>query len=435
MIVRRGLFALSLAAATAAALAAQSTPPTTPAGTATAFVGATVIDGTGAPPAADGVLVVRDGRIASVGARRDVTIPKDATVVDLAGRTVIPGLVNAHGHVGDTNGLETGARFYTDENVARQLLLYARYGVTTVVSLGGDGPAGFRARDAQSVPTLDRARLYAAGPVVTAEDPDAARAAVADVVRQGSDIVKIRVDDNLGTTPKMKRETYRAVIAEAHRLGKRVAAHIFYLDDAKDLLRAGVDLLAHSIRDRDVDAELIGLMKARNTCLSPTLMREVSTFVYETRPAFFDDPFFLRYADGPTVRALESPARQAQVRASAAAQAYKRALEVAARNVRALSSAGVRLASGTDTGPPARFQGYFEHLELERLVDAGLTPMQAIVAGTSDAAACSMLDADVGSLRAGRWADFLVLTRNPLDDITATRTLDAVWIAGNRLAR
>lgn len=424
------IFLVSTAIATGTA---QSPGATT--STPIAFTGATLIDGTGAAPIADAALVVRDGRLIAVGARASVSIPLDATIVDLRGRYVMPGLVNAHGHVGDTNGLDTGARFYTDEHVARQLQLYARYGVTTVVSLGGDGAAGFRARAAQDLPTLTRARLFVAGPVITAEDPAPARAAVAEVVRQGADVVKIRVDDNLGTTPKMTRETSRAVIAEAHRLGRRVAAHIFYLDDAKELLRAGVDFLAHSIRDRDVDAELIDLMKARSICLSPTLMREVSTFVYETRPAFFDDPFFLRYADAAVLRALESPDRQAQIRASASAQAYKRGLDVASRNAKALLAAGVRLASGTDTGPPARFQGYFEHLELERLVAAGLTPAQAIVAGTSDAAACSILDRDLGSLRPGRWADLLVLTRNPLEDITATRSLESVWIAGNRVER
>jgi imidazolonepropionase-like amidohydrolase len=355
-------------------------------------------------------------------------------LIRVEGRTIIPGLVNAHGHVGDTRGLETGPQFYTEESVGDQLLLYARYGVTTVVSLGGDGEAGFRAHDEQQGP-VERARIFPSGPVVTAADAAAARKAVADLAAQRPAFVKIRVDDNLGTGQKMKPEVFGAVIDEAHRRGLRVAAHIFYLDDAKALLRAGVDFLAHSIRDRDVDAELIALMKKRDVCLSPTLMREVSTFVYESRPAFFDDPFFRRYADEATLKQLEDPSRQAKMRESAAAKAYRRALDVAARNVKALSAAGIRLASGTDTGPPARFQGYFEHLELERLVGAGLTPAQALLAGTRDAAACTGLGDRVGTLAPGRWADFVVLSRNPLTDIRNTRAVHSVWMGGRRVPR
>jgi imidazolonepropionase-like amidohydrolase len=226
---------------------------------------------------------------------------------------------------------------------------------------------------------------------------------------------------------------YRAVIDRAHARGLRVAAHIFYLADAKDLLRAGVDFLAHSVRDADVDRELIDLMKARGVCLSPTLMREVSTFVYESRPAFFDDPFFRREADPAIMTALEAPERQKSVAASASAQAYKKALEVARRNLKALHDAGVRLAFGTDSGPPGRFQGYFEQLELEELVKSGLTPMQALSAATGTAAGCMGLAEAVGTLQPGRYADFVALSRNPLDDIRHTRTIESVWVAGNRV--
>jgi imidazolonepropionase-like amidohydrolase len=206
---------------------------------------------------------------------------------------------------------------------------------------------------------------------------------------------------------------------------------MFYLADAKGLLRAGVDFLAHSVRDVDVDRELIDLMKARNVCLCPTLMREVSTFVYETRPAFFDDPFFRTDADPKVLATLEDPSRQATVAKDRSAQLYKRALDVARRNVRALHAGGVRLAFGTDTGPPARFQGYFEQLELEEMVKAGLTPSQALVAATSDAARCMGLADRVGTLQPDRYADFIVLAKSPLEDVRQTRTIESVWIAGN----
>jgi imidazolonepropionase-like amidohydrolase len=272
-----------------------------------------------------------------------------------------------------------------------------------------------------------------AGPVITAKTPEDARAAVDDAAKLKPDWIKIRVDDNLGATAKMPPDVYTAVIEQAHKHGLRVAAHLFYLDDAKGLLRAGVDLLAHSIRDAPVDREVTDLMNARGVCLCPTLMREVSTFVYESRPAFFDDPFFRRDVDPKVVAALEDPARQAGVAASRSAQAYKKALDVARRNAKALHDAGVPIASGTDSGPPARFQGYFEHLELEELVRSGLTPSAALVAATGDAARCLGLADRIGTIQPGRYADLIVLSKNPIADIRNTRTIESVWISGNQV--
>lgn len=427
----RAYGAVAGCAALAAALAAASTPSLQP--DVRVFTGATVFDGTGAPPLSDAAIVVGSGRIVAIGPSGAVAVPQGAERLNLSGRTIVPGLINAHGHVGSAAGLDGSPAVNTDENVRRQLGLNARYGVTTVVSLGDDRDAGFRARDANDRPDLDRSRLYVAGPVVAAATPEQARAAVDQVAALRPDWIKIRVDDNLGTTEKMPPEVYRAVISQAHAHGLRVAAHLFYLEDAKGLLRAGVDLLAHSVRDAPADRELVDLMKARGVCLSPTLMREVSTFVYESRPAFFDDPFFRREVDPALLATLEDPERQATVAASRSAQTYKKALDVARRNVKALHEAGVRIASGTDSGPPARFQGYFEHLELEELVRAGLTPSRALVAATGDAARCLGLAKDLGTLQAGRYADFLVLSGNPLSDIRQTRSIESVWIAGNRV--
>jgi imidazolonepropionase-like amidohydrolase len=316
--------------------------------------------------------------------------------------------------------------------VLEQLRLNARYGITTVMSLGGDDEPSVRLRDAQDTVSLDRARIYVAGAVVTADTPEAARQQVDQNVALGADIIKIRVDDNLGTSRKMSPEVYRAVIEQAHQKGKRVAAHIFYLADAKDLLRSGVDLIAHSVRDDDVDTDFYTLLKQRNVCYVPTLMREVSTYVYESRPAFFSDPFFQREADTAVVRTLSDARRQARLKADRAAQAYKRALAVAKKNLKGLFDAGVKIAMGTDTGPPARFQGYFEHLELEQMVDAGLTPMQALVAATGNAASCLQLTG-VGTLERGKWADFVVLQADPLKDIRNTKSVESVWVAGNRV--
>jgi imidazolonepropionase-like amidohydrolase len=407
------------------------TPPAS--GTVKAFMGATVVDGTGGPPIPDAVVIVRDQRIVAVGPAKTTAVPPGAARIEVTGRTIVPGFINAHGHVGSTSGLESGAALNTDENVRRQLALNARYGITTVVSLGDDREAGFRMRDANDRPEIDRARLFVAGPVIAARTPEEARTAVDAAARLKPDWIKIRVDDNLGATEKMRPEVYGAVIEKAHEHGLRVAAHLFYLEDAKRLVRAGVDLLAHSVRDMPVDRELIDVMKARDVCLSPTLMREVSTFVYESRPSFFEDPFFRREVDPKVLDTLGDSARQARVASSRSAQAYKTALEVARKNVKALHDAGVRIAMGTDTGPPARFQGYFEHLELEELVRSGLTTSEALVAATGSAARCLGISDRVGTLQPGRYADLIVLSRNPLDDIRHTRTIESVWISGNQV--
>jgi imidazolonepropionase-like amidohydrolase len=379
----------------------------------------------------DAVLVVRDGRVQAGDAAAALRPPAGVSVVNLAGKFVVPGFVSAHAHVSDIDGLRP--RAYTEANTLRQLGVFARYGITTVWSLGGEQAPAFAARDAQQVPTLNRARLYLAGPIVTGATPEAARVAVARVAALKADVVKIRVDDNLGSGTKMAPEVYRAVIDEAHRLGLRVAAHIFYLSDAKALLRAGVDMIAHSVRDAEIDDEFIQLMKGRNVPYCPTLTRELATFVYESTPPFFADPLFLREADPALVAQLQEPARQDAMRRSASAQAYKAALVVAKRNLKRAADAGILIAMGTDSGAfPERFEGYFEHLEMEMMADAGLTPAQILRAATVDAARALQVK-DIGSLAPGSWADFVVLDRNPLTDIRNTRAIASVWIAGNRV--
>jgi imidazolonepropionase-like amidohydrolase len=239
------------------------------------------------------------------------------------------------------------------------------------------------------------------------------------------------VDDFLGQAQKMSPEVYRAVIEESHRRGIPVAAHMVDLEDAKGLVRAGADLLGHSVRDQPVDDELVGLLRERRICLSPTLTRELSTFVYGSRPDFFDDPFFLREADPEVVQQLEDSARQQRTRENPGALHWEAQLPLAKENLMTLVDNGVRIAFGTDSGPASRFQGYFEHLEMEMMADAGLTPAQILLSATGDAARCVGLDQELGTLEPGKRADFVVLRANPLDDIRNSREIEGVWINGN----
>jgi imidazolonepropionase-like amidohydrolase len=394
-----------------------------------AFVGATIIDGTDADPLEDGVLVITDGRIRTVGPRSAVTLPSGTEVIDVAGKYIMPGLINAHGHVGATVGLN-GNGGYTRNNLLRQLGLYARYGVTSVNSLGGDQVEGFDLRNEQFDNGLNRARIYVAGSVVVGDSEQAIRDEVNRNADMGADFIKVRIDDNLGASEKMSRPFFEALVDQAHIRRLPVAVHLYYLNDAKFMLDANADIIAHSVRDLAVDREFIDKVIASDTCYIPTLTREVSTFVYETVPDFFEDPYFLKEVEPEIIAELSSPERMSRIAGSRSAQAYKAQLPTAMGNVGTLYNSGVRIAMGTDTGPPARFQGYFEHMEMHMMVDAGLTPLDAIRASTGVAADCIGMG-DIGTLEPGKWGDFSVLTENPAEDIRNSHSMESVYVAGN----
>jgi imidazolonepropionase-like amidohydrolase len=348
-----------------------------------------------------------------------VKIPAGVEKIDTTGKTIIPGLINAHGHVGDLS----------------QLGLYARYGITAVFSLGGDRELALRdqTRAEQQTPALTRARLYIAGPIPASKTPEDARKAVDALAAAKTDIVKFRLDDQLGTATPMAPEVYAAIIDQAHKKGMRVAVHVVKLADAKAVLKLGVDIIAHSVRDQELDNETIALLKKNKAFYCPTFLREVSTFIYAEKPAFLSDPFLIKDVNQAELAKVQEPQFQEAMRNNKAAMWYKEHLAVAMRNLKKLDGTGVQVVMGTDTGPPYRFQGYFEHLELEYMTKAGFTPMQALVSATSTAAQCLKAADQFGALEKGRWADFVVLGANPLDDIRNTQKVESVWIAGNRV--
>jgi imidazolonepropionase-like amidohydrolase len=417
--------------------------------------GARLIDGTGRPPVENTVLVIERGRIRAVGASAAVRIPKGAKDIDLRGKTLMPALIDLHTHLGQTrNGLEAAPGSYTTENIRAQLERLLAYGVGTVVCLGTDDDLIYELRDEQRAvrqPT-GGARFLTAGrgfgvaggypPATPAsgngdryrpKTPQEARAEVRELARHRPDFVKMWVDDDFGRLPKMRPEIYRAIIAEAHRHKLRVVAHVFYLADAKALVDAGVDALGHSIRDLPVDRELIDALKARGVLYIPTLVRDESTFAYAEGPEWLRDPFF-QAGLAPTVLAtLESPQFKERFSANPDLARYRAAFEMGKRNLKTLMDAGVRIGFGTDAGPPLRFQGYFEHRELQLMVESGLSPLQAIVCATRNAGeflAPLRAGYRVGTLELGKQADFLVLDADPLEDIRNTERLSAVWQAG-----
>jgi imidazolonepropionase-like amidohydrolase len=345
----------------------------------------------------------------------------------------MPGVINAHAHL----NADVSNRSIRDKLIG-QLKVYADYGVTTVVVLGAgvdDLDETVKLREEQGTGPLDRARVFVAGSSIrnlkTAEE---ARAAVNNYADRKADIIKIHIT---GGPMDMTPEVYGALIEQAHKRNLRVAAHLFYMKDARGLLDKGVDVIAHAVRDQPVDAAFIAEVKKRNIPYIPTLTRDLATFIYEGPVPYFTDPFFTRHMDAYSreMKILTDPAMMEKTKNSKEAQAIKAAIEMNKKNLKTLSDAGVLIAMGTDTGTnTGQWQGYFEQVEMEMMAQAGMTPMQVIVASTGGAARAMKLDQQLGTIQPGKAGDLLVLNANPLTDIRNTRQIHSVWIGGRRLA-
>jgi imidazolonepropionase-like amidohydrolase len=420
----------------------------------TALRGARVIDGTGAAPVDNATIIIRDGRIVAIGPSASTAVPSGAEVVDYSGKTIIPGLISAHSHVGIFVGLRASAENYNRDAILRQLRQLEAYGVTTVMSLGLNGPLFYELRPELHAGSVPGADLFGAdrgvgvvggqpsAAVVPVADnqvarPDgeqAARLAIREMATRKADMVKIWLDDAGGALPtKVKPEVYVAVIDEAHKNGLRVAAHIFDLDDAKAIVRAGVDVIAHGVRDKPVDAEFIDMMKARSVWYVATMVLDYTNFAFADQPPWMSEPFFQR-ALHPAVRTmLDDPAYRERTLGLPATAKNRTAVATNKQNLKTLHDAGVQIAFGSDSGVGLRIPGVAEHLELALMVEAGLTPMQAITIATSKSAAALKLD-DRGTLAAGKLADLVVLDADPSAQIANSRKIHAVWHRGKRAA-
>jgi imidazolonepropionase-like amidohydrolase len=375
-----------------------------------AYEGARVIVGDGSV-IENATLVVQGEKIEEVGPAAGVRVPAGATRVSLAGKTVMPMLIDTHVHLGAGR-----------EAVVRDLKRRAYYGVGAVLSLGTDT---FDVLDLRSEAIPGGARFLSAGRGITMQEPGRttvpywvmseaeARNAVRELAAHNVNIVKIWVDTRDGKYKKLSPEIYGSIIDEAHKRGLRVTAHIFDLEDAKGLIRAGVDALAHGVRDQDIDEEIVALFRERpGLVLTPNLPeRGVRTDLAWLKPGLASSQLEI----------LERANTDRPI-----AQAF---FGIQARNLAKLNAAGVRITMGTDGNRP-----WGPHEEMQDMVLAGMTPMQVIVAATRNSAEFLRLR-DTGTLHAGKSADFIVLDANPLDDITNTRRISAVVLRGTPVDR
>ncbi len=413
----------------------------------------TLIDGRGGPAVADSALIATDGRITWIGPKAELKAPAGVPVQDLAGKFVMPGLIDLHTHVSNSDvEMQDPVRFFTREGVTRDLQLYASYGVTSVASLGTDQKPlvyEMRAEQRKGRPTV--ARIFTAGRGFTVKDgfptnkgnvpgipyepstPSEAAAQMEELAAEHPDVVKIWVDDRFGDFKKTPIEISRPIIEGAHKHGIKVIAHVFYLSDAKQLAAAGLDAFGHSVRDGAVDAELIKLMKDRGTWMIPTLYREWATFMFEKPDQLLSDPFFARGLDARQQTVLKSPEYHKALTGDKYFPRYPTVLKNAKENLKRLADAGVRIGYGTDSGVLTRFEGFGEHMELELMVEAGMTPAQVISAATKSSAEFLGQEKELGTLERGKWADLIVLGADPLASIRNSRQIDSVYIAGSKV--
>ena len=399
----------------------------------TAITHVTLIDGSDAAPLSDATVIIEQGRISDVGPSTRIVPPTGATIVDGTGKFVVPGIINGHGHVGPAPR-------------DPQLRQYALFGVTTTTSMYFDQDDIQAFKAAQNAGDLRGARILTVmyrfmsepfKPGSEMKTPEQARAKVDEIVAKGTDFVKVWIDAQGGRYPKLPPEITAAVMDQAKTHNRIRMAHVVELADARRIVDQGVNILVHNIRDQEMPDDFITTLKARNVSVISTLAREEAMFVFgmlPSGPAFIADPFFQKALSAERLALLRTKMRDEQAN-DPKRSLWQRMFDIDKKNLKKLVDAGIKFGFGTDSGGALDryfLQGWFEHRQMELMRDAGLTPRQIIQSFSKNNAEILGIAKDFGTLEKGKAADLLLLTKNPLDDITNMRALDAVYLGGKK---
>lgn len=411
----------------------------------------TVIDGNGGTPRRNAALVIHGEKIAAI-TDANARVPKGAAVIELSGKALMPEIINTHGHLGLLKGTKMSAENYTKENIARQLLQYQDYGVGAMLVMGTDRDEIYQWRTESREGTFPGALFYTAGrgfgapggvpPLSLGADlvyrpttPEEARQDIDELATHHPDMVKLWLDDFWGQYPKMKPQIYAAIIDEAHKHGLGVAAHVYHEEDAQRLVDDGVDALAHSVRDAEIPDTLIAEMKSKNVAYIGTMSLDEFATAYADDPSWLSHPFFRHALEPGVYEMITSPQYKKSIQDDKKTQAEIAAQSIEMKNMKKVYDAGILVALGTDSGAtPTRAFGFSEHNELQLLVHAGLTPLEAITVATKNGAELLHASGDFGVLRPGLKANFIVLDKDPSEDIRNTESISAVWKSGKKVS-
>ena len=397
-------------------------------------------------------MLVENGVITRVGAKGGVNAPRGALHIDLTGKTVMPTLINTHGHPGFQRGLTYTAENFNRETIMDDLNRALYFGVAAVQSQGIEkGEVMYQIRADQDAGRLGGARLHIAGRGIGAPNAgpggatyagiayevtteDQIRKAVQELAAKKVNLVKIWVDDRNGRAPRLAPNLFRAAIDESHKHGLQVNAHVFYHVDAVDLVNAGIDGLAHLVRDKEMDDELIASIVRHNVYVMPNLSPEWNTYPELPHWLRDGDPMITLMRESVSPQVIARMRKAYDDRNPAAVERTRTQYAILQHSLAKLARANAKIILGCDTGLEDHLFGVSEQHELESMVNAGMTPAQVIVSATSRAAQYLKLDR-MGVLAAGKEADFLVLDGNPLDNITNTERISRIYIKGVEVDR
>ena len=416
----------------------------------TYYFGARVIPGDGSPVIEEATFIVANGKFTAVGKKGEVAPPKGSGRVDLTGKTLTPVFFNVQAQPGLSNGPSYGPKNYNRESVMADLDRYAYYGIMGVLSGGTDDiDLATQVRNDQRQGKANGARLFTAGKGIVAKGggpsglgdiPESisnaieARRVVADQAEKKVDAIKLWMDDGNGKGPKLKSDAYTAAIEEAHKHNLKVVAEVFDLADAKDLVKAGVDGFVSSIRDREVDDQLISAMKAKNTFLAPALTAAEAKFEYADKPNWLGEQTMREVYPAQLSAYLSDTVTMNKFKRNPELAALRQQYTIAMKNLKKLADGGVKIALGTNSGAPDTYPGYFELREMISMVEAGMQPMDVIKAATSTASSV-LGDNDHGTIAVGKTGDFLAMPNSPLEKMINIKDVGSLYLKGAEVER